>query len=52
MGIPVPNAWLGNLKNIDLVQEFGGDQGFWKAFADGVEHIQVQNGQMVIKLKE
>jgi hypothetical protein len=52
MGVPVPNAWLGNLKNIDLVREFGGDQGFWKTFADGVEHIMVQDGQMVIKLKE
>ena len=29
-GVPVPNAWLGNLKNVDLVKEFGGDEGFWK----------------------
>ena len=27
-GVPLPNAWLGNLKNIDLVAEFGADQGF------------------------
>ncbi|KAG1660456.1 UPF0053 inner membrane protein YoaE [Nymphon striatum] len=26
-GVPVPNAWLGNLKNVDLVKEFGGDEG-------------------------
>jgi hypothetical protein len=52
MGVPVPNAWLGNLKNIDLVREFGGDQGFWKTFADGVDHVVVEDGQMVIKLKE
>ena len=52
MGVPIPNAWLGNLKNIDLVQEFGGDKGFWKAFADGVEYIHVENGRLLIKLKE
>jgi hypothetical protein len=51
-GIPIPNAWLGNMKNIDLVQEFGSDQGFWKAFADGVEEIQVEEGRLRIKLKE
>jgi hypothetical protein len=40
------------MKNIDLVQEFGSDQGFWKAFADGVEEIQVEEGRLRIKLKE
>ncbi len=52
MGVPVPNAWLGGLKNIDLVSEFGVDPGFWKSFAEGVEHIQVTDGQINIKLKE
>lgn len=52
MGVPVPNAWLGNLKNIDLVNEFGAQQGFWKAFSDGVEHIQVKDGHLLVKLKE
>jgi len=51
-GVPMPNAWLGNLKNVDLVKEFGGDEGFWKSFADGVENIQVAEGRLVIKLKE
>ena len=51
-GVPVPNAWLGNLKNVDLVKEFGGDEGFWKSFADGVENISVAEGQLIIKLKE
>ena len=23
MGVPIPNAWLGNLKNVDLVEQFG-----------------------------
>jgi len=52
MGVPIPNAWLGNLKNVDLVQEFGGDRGFWKTFADGVEYIHVEDGRLFIKLKK
>ncbi len=52
MGIPIPNAWLGGIKNIDLVKEFGTSEGFWKAFADGVENINVEDGQLKIKLKE
>ena len=51
-GVPIPNAWLGNLKNVDLIQEFGGDEGFWKSFSDGIENISVEQGQLKIKLKE
>jgi hypothetical protein len=52
MGIPLPNAWLGNLKNIDLVGEFGDQQGFWKTFADGVDHVRVAEGHLNVDLKE
>lgn len=52
MGVPIPNAWLGGLKNIDLVSEFGMDPGFWKSFSEGVEHIQVTDGKIDIRLKE
>lgn len=52
MGVPIPNAWLGNLKNVDLAREYGGDQGFWKSFSDGVEHIHVEEGRLLVKLKE
>lgn len=52
MGVPIPNAWLGGLKNIDLVQEFGGDEGFWKLFSDGVESIKTEDGALEITLKE
>jgi len=51
-GVPIPNAWLGNLKNIDLVREFGDQRGFWKAFSDGVESVTVSDGALYIKLKE
>ncbi len=52
MGVPIPNSWLGNLKNIDLVNEFGGDPGFWQSFADGVEIIEISDGKLRIELKE
>lgn len=52
MGVPVPNAWLGGLKNVDLINEFGQDEGFWKSFAEGVDNFHVTDGGLVIKLKE
>jgi hypothetical protein len=52
MGVPIPNSWLGGLKNIDLIHEFGGNNGFWKTFADGVDAISVTDGFLKIKLKE
>ena len=51
-GIPLPNAWLGNLKEKNLVNEFGTEGGFWKLFADGVEDLNVVEGRVQIKLKE
>ncbi len=51
-GIPIPNAWLGGLKNIDLVREFGGNDGFWKSLADGIEDIRVLDGKLIIQLAE
>ncbi len=52
MGVPVPNAWLGNLKNINIIEEYGHDEGFWKSFAEGVDQLQVEDGKLNIKLKE
>lgn len=52
MGVPMPNAWLGGLKNIDLVGEFGTGEGFWKTFSDGVDSISVVDGFLTIRLKE
>jgi hypothetical protein len=52
MGIPIPNAWLGGMKNVDFIDEFGQDEGFWKSFSDGVENIQIEEGRLVVKLKE
>ena len=52
MGVPIPNAWIGGLKNIDLVEEFAADPGFWKTFSEGVEDIRVEDGHIHVKLKE
>ncbi len=52
MGVPLPSAWLGGLKNVDLVEEFGGEAGVWKAFADGVEALEVSEGRLVVRLKK
>lgn len=51
-GVPVPNAWLGNLKNVDLVGAFGESEGFWQAFSDGIDYIKVSDGKLLVKLKE
>ncbi len=50
-GVPLPNAWLGNLKNVDLIAQFGDQDGFWKAFADGVDELSVREGELFVRLK-
>lgn len=51
-GVPMPNAWLGGLKNIDLIEEFGAADGFWSAFADGIDDIRVEDGKLLLQLAE
>ncbi|MGB3095823.1 MAG: hypothetical protein WBB46_03695 [Candidatus Deferrimicrobiaceae bacterium] len=51
-GIPLPNAWLGNLKNVNLLEQFGTDDGFWKIFSAGVQTIKIRQGHLQIRLKE
>ena len=52
MGVPVPDAWLGNLRHVDLAEQFGGDRGFWQSLAAGIESLQVSDGELVLELKE
>jgi hypothetical protein len=52
MGVPMPNSWLGGLKHVDLVEEYGTGDGFWKSLADGVAAISVKDGSLAIRLKE
>ncbi len=51
-GIPLPNAWLGYLKNRNLVEEFGDEGGFWQLFSEGIEDLRVEEGHIRIRLKE
>ena len=51
-GIPLPNAWLGNMKEVDLIQEFGQSGGFWQAVNEGVEEVSITEGRLRIKLRE
>jgi hypothetical protein len=52
MGVPVPGAWLGGIKGLDLVQAYGEDGGFWRAFSHGVRDLRVENGQLRVELAE
>lgn len=52
MGIPVPAAWLGGMKNVDLVEQSGADNGFWKQFAAGVTSLKVTDGALQMTLAE
>ena len=51
-GVPLPNSWIGGIKNVDLVKEFGGESGFWKTFSEGIEFIRVEDGKLAVQLKE
>ena len=51
-GVPMPNSWIGGIKNVDLVKEFGGERGFWKTFSEGIEYIRVEDGRLSVQLKE
>jgi hypothetical protein len=51
-GVPIPNAWLGGIKNVDLVNEFGMERGFWRTFSAGIEDIRIVDGRLSIILKE
>ena len=51
-GIPLPGSWWGDIKNTNLVEEFGGSGGFWDQFAKGVEDLKIQDGQLHVILKE
>ncbi|MCA9421535.1 MAG: hypothetical protein KC592_10970 [Nitrospira sp.] len=51
-GIPLPSAWWGDIKNTNLVEEFGGSGGFWDQFSKGVEDMKIQDGQLYVMLKK
>lgn len=52
MGVPLPDAWLGGLKGRDLVALYGEEPGFWRAFAEGVADLRVEEGRLRVELAE
>ena len=51
-GIPLPSAWWGDIKNTNLVEEFGGSGGFWDQFSKGIKDMRIQDGQLYVMVKE
>lgn len=42
-GFPLPNAWLGGLKKVDLIQEYYGNDPAMQAFVEGIEALKVDD---------
>ena len=51
-GVPLPSAWWGDIKNQNLVEYFGNNNGFWDSLAAGISDVKISDGHMYIKLKE
>lgn len=51
-GIPLPGAWWGDVKGINLADNFGAEGGFWDLFSRGVENLEVKEGKLILHLKE
>ena len=54
MGFPLPSAWIGNLKNIDLVAaaQQGNASPFWELLADGISQVKIEDGTIRFTLSE
>ena len=51
-GIPVPNAWIHDMRDKNMAEQlFGGPEGV-KRFARGIESFRIESGVMAIKLRE
>ena len=51
-GVPVPAAWWGGIKNKNLVEYFGGNNGFWDTLSAGISDVKITDGRMYVKLKD
>ena len=52
-GIPLPNAWLGGVKGLNLVEQYENRDPFLRALADGIEEMEemeVRDGELYIRL--
>jgi hypothetical protein len=46
----LPTAWLGDLKNVDLIQEAGNPIGSWEAVADALELVELDDDRLKMKI--
>jgi hypothetical protein len=51
-GIPLPNAWLGDIKGLDLITSNIGEDPALERFAAGIKEFRLDNGQVHIVLNE
>ena len=51
-GIPLPNAWLGDIKGLDLITSNIGDDPALERFAAGIKEFRLENGHVHIVLNE
>lgn len=52
-GISLPNAWLGNVKGLNLLDESAhGDMPLLRAFAAGVKSLHLKNGELRLVLND
>jgi len=51
MGVPLPSAWLGGIKGLDLI---GSDVegGLWQVFGEGIADLKVEQGRLKVELAE
>jgi hypothetical protein len=51
-GIPLPNAWLGDLKGIDIIEQRLKNDRAFKRFLDGINTLEIKDGQMRVILNK
>jgi hypothetical protein len=47
-GFPLPNAWLGGIKHVDLVEMYFADDPAMQAFVDGIESLRIDSGGITL----
>jgi hypothetical protein len=49
-GVPLPSAWLFDLKGVNLVEQYENRDPLIRAIADGIEEFEVRRGEVHIRL--
>lgn len=51
-GVPLPNAWLGDIKGVNLADERFESDPALQRFFDGIKTLEVRNGELLVVLNE